>query len=212
MLRISFHLAVVWLFSIASLRARARAEDVSEAQLAAGNELLAAGKAAFGDGRYNDALYDYEQAYQRTQRPSVLYRIGDTADKLGAHERAISAFQQYLAALPTAKDAEFVQSRIAANREALRVNEAPAPNTGALSPVAAAETAADSGKSSPLAVAPSDRKDLARAWWLWAGAGTLAVATIVIVAVLVGSSSTHQVAPIKGNVGGTIHTLEGPSP
>jgi tetratricopeptide (TPR) repeat protein len=208
MRRIFFHLALILFLTTAS---RAFAQGVSEAQVTAGNELLAAGKVAFNEGRYKEALNDYEQAYQRTQRPAILYRIGDTADKLGDHERAISAFQQYLEAVPNAKDADFVRSRIDANRQALHASEAQA--ASALSPAAAAQTtAADSGKSAPTDAAPSDGKDLARAWWLWAGAGTLAVATIVIVAVLVGPSSTHQVAPIKGNVGGTVHTLEGPTP
>jgi tetratricopeptide (TPR) repeat protein len=211
MLRILCHLGFAVSLAALPLTANAQSATPGEQQIAAGNELLAAGKTAYAESRFAQALEDFEQAYQRTQRPSILYRIGDTADKLGQHERAVTAFQSYLDAVPKATDADFIRSRIAANREALRVGDT-APTSHALSPQAAAlaGTAADADPSAPAAVAPSDGTDLKRAWWLWAGGGTLVVATIVIVAVLVGSSSTHQVAPVKGNVGGTVRTLEGP--
>jgi tetratricopeptide (TPR) repeat protein len=215
MLRILCLLASAVLLGGVPVRVAAQSTAPGEQQLAAGNELLEAGKAAYAAGRFAEALNDFEQAYQRTQRASILYRIGDTADKLGDHERAISGFQQYLEAVPNAKEADFVRSRIAANRQALQHPGAQAPLAApALSPAAAAHAAEPDPVSTPKApvdAAPSASKDLKREWWLWAGAGTLAVATIVIVAVVIGSSdNTQQVAPVKGNVGGIVRTLEGP--
>jgi hypothetical protein len=211
-------LRMVWLLSSAVLcsglssRAVAQGSTPGEQQLAAGNELLEAGKQAYAAGRFAEALNDFEQAYQRTQRASILYRIGDTADKLGDHERAITGFQQYLEAVPKAKEADFVRGRIAANQEALRAAEAP-PGNPALSPAAAAQSTQAEVVALPKAAvggAPSDSKDLIHTWWFWAGAGTLVAATIVVVAVLVSSPSAQPIAPVKGNVGGVVRTLEGP--
>jgi tetratricopeptide (TPR) repeat protein len=212
MLRILGLVSSLALLGALPVRVEAQSAPPGEQQLAAGNELLEAGKTAYAEGRFAEALNDFEQAYQRTQRASILYRIGDTADKLGDHERAISGFQQYLDAVPHAKEADFVRGRIAANRQALQQPQAPLA-ASALSPAAAAHTAEpDPGSTpkAPLDAAPSDGKDLTREWWVWAGAGTLLVATIVVVGVLVSSPSTQQVAPVKGNVGGIVQTLEGP--
>jgi tetratricopeptide (TPR) repeat protein len=212
MLRILWLLGSAVLFGALPARVEAQSSTPGEQQLAAGNELLEAGKQAYAAGRFGEALNNFEQAYQRTLRSSILYRIGDTADKLGDHERAISGFQQYLDAVPMAKEGDFVRSRIAANREALRAAEAPPPNP-ALSPAAAAQsTQADVAATPKAAVgaAPSDSKDLMHAWWFWAGAGTLVAATIVVVAVLVSSPSAQPIPPVKGNVGGVVRTLEGP--
>jgi len=187
----------------------------SQQQLAAGNELLQAGKAAYSAGRFAEALYDFEQAYQRLQRPSILYRIGDTADKLGEHERAISALRQYLDVQPQATDREFVESRIRANLEALQVAHAVRANNPALSPEAAARGANGAAATPPTTddashLASAKPPSVMRAWWLWAGAGTVAVASIVIVAVLMGSASARESPPVQGNVGGVVQTLGAP--
>jgi tetratricopeptide (TPR) repeat protein len=217
MLRILCFLGSAVLLGAVSARAEAQSsmpseQQPGEQQLAAGNELLEAGKQAYAAGRFAEALNDFEQAYQRTQRASILYRIGDTADKLGDHERAISGFQQYLVAVPQAKEGDFVRGRIAANQEALRAAEV-APANPALSPAAAAQsTQADVAATPAAAVgaSPSDSKDLIHTWWFWAGAGTLVAATIVVAAVLVSSPSAQPIPPVKGNVGGVVRTLEGP--
>jgi tetratricopeptide (TPR) repeat protein len=184
----------------------AGAQDApSRQQIAAGNELLQAGKAAYSGGHFAEALYDFEQAYRRLERTSILYRIGDTADKLGNHDRAVSALRQYLEAEPQAGDREFIESRIAANLEALSV-AAP----GALSP----EAAAASSGAGKAAAAPQDATrsghNRAGPWWAWAGAGTLVVVGIVVVAALVGAGSPHEQAPVKGNIGGVVQTLGAP--
>jgi tetratricopeptide (TPR) repeat protein len=209
MLRIVRHLALSIALLICSAPAALCAQEgQSPEQLAAGNELLEAGKAAYTEGHLSEALSDFEQAFARTRRPSILYRIADTADKLGEHERAIDAFEDYLAAFPNSKDREFITQRIAANRAALATPAAQA----ALSPEAAAQAAPPSAEAaSPLAPAPAAAsKPLLKQWWLWAGAGVIVVAGVVVTALLVGSSSTHKSGPINGNVGGVVETLRTP--
>jgi tetratricopeptide (TPR) repeat protein len=210
MLRIFWYLGLSLLLGVLPVQASAQYAP-SQQQLEAGNELFQAGKVAYGERRFADALYDFEQAYQRLQRPAILYRIGDTADKLGEHERAVSALRLYLDAQPQAQDREFIESRIRANLEALQLPRVGA-TADALSPEAAARSStnvpAPTGSTPPPA--PSNGKDVLRAWWLWAGAGTVAVAGIVVAAVLIGSSSTHAQPPVQGNVGGVVQTLGKP--
>jgi hypothetical protein len=46
-------------------------------------------------------------------------------------------------------------------------------------------------------------------WWLWAGAGGVVVVGIVIAALSLGSSATSP-DPLRGNLGGAVHTLSRP--
>ena len=188
-------------------RGVAAQEGPSQQQIAAGNELLQAGKVAYSEGRYADALNDFEQAYQRLQRPSVLYRIGDAADKLGEHERAVSALREYLDSAADTPDRAFIESRIEANLAAQRE---PVP-AKAISPEAAA---AGSAAAPDAATAPDGATrgghGNAGPWWLWVGAGTVAVAGIVVAAILVGSGSPSERPPVEGNVAGVVQTLGAP--
>jgi tetratricopeptide (TPR) repeat protein len=192
-----WQLGLCLLLGVAPLRVNAQ-DAPSAQQVAAGNELLEAGNQAFSAGRYAEALESFEQAHQRLQKPAILKRIGQSADKLGDHEKAASAYEWYLGAEPKAPDRAQIESRIKANREAQQ---------GALSPEAAARAGA--GDLEAPEQATTQDPDRNQAWWLWAGAGVLAVASIVVIAVVVGSSSTHDQAPARSNVGGVVLTLEG---
>jgi tetratricopeptide (TPR) repeat protein len=208
MLRIFWHLGLSVLLVALALPVSAQ-DGPSKQQIAAGTELLEAGKAAYSAGHFAEALYDFEQAYQRVPRPSIMYRIGDTADKLGEHERAVEALQQYLDLQPNAVDRAFIEGRIQANLTALQI---PRVGGAALSPQAAAQTSTNASSASAAApsAATESRASAAGPWWLWLGVGTLAVASIVVVAVLVGPSSTRDQAPVRGNVGGVVQTLGAP--
>ena len=173
------------------------------------------GKAAFEAGRLTEALEAFETSYKQTKRPRALFRVGDTADKLGNRARAISAFREYLSLVPGSKDRPFIEGRIRANEAVVqqpgvqerspvqppRVGEANQPPTAA---APSAPTAATSGTQ-----AAEDNP--AGPLWLWAGAGVVAVAAIVVTGILVGhSSSSSTPEPVRGNVGGTIQTLGRP--
>jgi len=176
------------------------------------NDPWEVGKAAYDAGRLDEALSAFELSYKQTKRPRALYRVGDTADKLGQSARAISAFQEYLRLVPAAKDRPFVESRIRANE--VIVAHSPPPPPMAAQP-ATEEMSADapaaqtpSAPTAATAASPSSSSSGAGPVWLWAGAGVLAVTAIVVAGVLMGSSSASSTpAPIRGNVGGTIQTL-----
>jgi len=187
------------------------------------NDPLETGKAAFDAGRLEEALDAFETAYKRNKKPRTLFRVGDAADKLGIHARAISAFQEYLRLAPGSKDRPFVESRIRANEAAAAqptsVSGAPSQPLAASSPVrdvgpATAPSQVARAAEADTTVAPGaapqadDTESSAGPVWIWAGAGVLAVTAIVVAGVLVGSSSASSTpAPVRGNVGGTIQTL-----
>ena len=202
MLRMLWRLGLCLTLGCLPLRAIAQP---SAGQLAAGNELSAAGERAYAAGRYAEALENFAQAHQRLQKPALLYRMGESAEKAGMFDRAVTAFEAYLGTVSDARGRAAVEKRIEADRRAQQ--------RGSLSPEVAARSAADSDASGDATLQPaaSPGKDgnVARAWWLWAGAGALAVAGIVVVAVLVGPSSSHEARPAQGNVGGVVLTLEG---
>jgi tetratricopeptide (TPR) repeat protein len=188
--------------------ARAQAQDGSPAQKAAGEALLESAATASKQGQYAAALRDYEQALARLGRPTIYYYIGDAAARLGEDERAISAFRDYLALSPAVRNRAEVEQRIAA----LEAKQAQAgsvkPVRADLSPAAAAGTEQGSlemGSTAPSQASADDRGQ--GLWWLWAGIGVAVVAT-VIAAVVVTSSDDPPQPPQRGDVGGTIQTLE----
>lgn len=193
------------------------AQDASPGQKAAGEALLESASAASKQGRYAEALRDYEQALARLGRPTIYYYIGDTAARLGDNHRAISAFRDYLALSSAPRNRAEVEERIRAleaKRDATGAGKpTPAAQPSAeadLSPTAAAKTeqgavAMDSAPSAGQA-STSDRDH--GMWWLWTGIGVAVVAT-VIAAVVVTTSDDPPQPPLRGDVGGTIQTLEG---
>jgi tetratricopeptide (TPR) repeat protein len=200
-------------FTIASASSVTCAQDsgISEGQRAAGEALLASGKAAYRAGNYSEALRSFQQALARLGRPAIYEDIGDAAAKYGDHQRALDAYREYLGAISNASDRAEVERKIKTQQEALAEagGGTKAPD---LSPTAAAsstdEAAAPEPTGEPGAPAQA-KKDAAggELWWLWAGIGAAVVGT-VIAALIVTSSNDPVQPPMRGSVGGTIQTLE----
>jgi len=96
-----------------------------------------AGELAYSAGRFENALDYFERACALSQRPVLLFNIGTAAERLRHDDRAIEAFEGYLAAMPDAPNAASVRSRL----EILR-------RSAAASTVdARAETTADAANS-----------------------------------------------------------------
>lgn len=91
----------------AEIDARARAE-------------FEAGRGAYDQGAFAEALRRYEAAYALSQRPALLFNIGRAADSNGELERAESAYLAFLQAVPEAENRKFVEARL----EVLRTGKA----------------------------------------------------------------------------------------
>ncbi len=104
----------------------ALAQDAPEEEEARG--LFMAGRAAFDDGRYDEALAHFEASYTKSGRPELLFNIGLSAQRAGRFNRAIQAFEQYLRDAPDATNRRDVEARL----DEARASRAAAPETDAM--------------------------------------------------------------------------------
>ncbi|MET0390114.1 MAG: hypothetical protein ABW321_29350, partial [Polyangiales bacterium] len=101
----------------------------------------------------------------------------------------------------------FVESRVRENRlrlEAQRAALAEPAGVEANAPATAPAQAPAPALHAASAKSPS------QPWWLWVGAGALVVGGITVAAVLLGAPAASTPAPIRGNVGPVVRTLNGP--
>lgn len=98
------------LFAFSLLAPPSFAQDNARNQEARG--LYEAGAVAFGDGRFEDALGRWEEAYALTELPALRYNIGTANDRLGQAREALSHYRAYLEAVPDAENRNYVVRRI----------------------------------------------------------------------------------------------------
>jgi tetratricopeptide (TPR) repeat protein len=144
------HLPACLLGSFLAASSAALAQPADAARDEEARNLFQAGRVAFSDGRYDDALSYFEKAYELSGRPELLYNVGTAADRPRRTEQAVAAFEQFLAEVPEdAANRKEVESRVGllkqeleerrlreeeiARREAesaARAEEAPPPSYG----------------------------------------------------------------------------------
>jgi tetratricopeptide (TPR) repeat protein len=182
-------------------------QGISEGQKAAGEALLASGRAAYRAGNYAEALRSFQQALARLGRTAIYEEIGDAAAKQGDHQRALDAYHEYLGAISNAPDRAEVEAKIKVQQA--RVAEAAGGKGLDLSPSAAANASDDatSDATGEPGAPVQAKKSGGELWWLWASIGAVVVGT-VIAAVIVNSSSDSVQPPMRGDIGNTIQTLE----
>lgn len=116
---------LVALLATCSIPASAHAQHDEEA-----HGLFTAGAAAFQAGRYDEALGYFQHAYDLSQRPELLFNIGQSADRARQDDIALDAFRRYLAAVPDVPDREQIEGRIRVLERAAAAHAvAPAPET-----------------------------------------------------------------------------------
>ncbi|NCQ35437.1 hypothetical protein GW813_10300 [bacterium] len=157
--------------------------------------LYEAGTRAYDAGHFEEALMRYQNAYQLSQRPALLYNLAVCFDRLDRKAEAADAYARFLDAVPSSPRAAIVRSRIEVLRTSLAREAANADGRHA-SPLdtdattdTPADTAVESGDqqsdtgSAPAAVEPRASRSLAGPIVAFSvgGAGlvTFAVAAIV---------------------------------
>jgi tetratricopeptide (TPR) repeat protein len=75
-------------------------------------ELFLKGDAAYAEGRYEEALAAFQEAYDLSGRPQLLFNISNSLERLGRYQEAVDALDKYLAS-GKAKDRDVVQKRLA---------------------------------------------------------------------------------------------------
>ncbi|UJR85219.1 tetratricopeptide repeat protein [Sandaracinus amylolyticus] len=177
--------------------------------------LFEAGRVAFADGRFEDALEYFERSHELSGRPELLYNIGTSSDRLRREREAVTAFEAYLEALPDAPNRREVEGRLRVLREEIAREDEQA------AAVAAAEAAAaQDAASAPIAepageTAERDEggEDVLTAWWLWTIIGVV-VAGGVAGAVVAATVAQEDVYPpyTTGDGGAIAITLTVPIP
>ncbi len=76
-----------------------------------------AGRDAYREGRYESALRHFEKSYELSGRPGLLWNIATAADRLRRTDRAIEAFELFLAAQPDSELRPQVEARLRVLRE-----------------------------------------------------------------------------------------------
>ncbi len=99
--------------------AQPEAEETSDPSEEEARARFTAGRIAFADGRYEDALSDFERSYALSGKPELLYNIGAAADRLRRDEEALEAFERFLEEMPDHPSRSEVQRRVSLLRESI---------------------------------------------------------------------------------------------
>ena len=141
-------------------RPQAWAADDDGAALLRARARFVDGEKLYALGRFEEALPEYEAAYNAAPLPEFLFNIGQCHRNLGHHTEAIFAFKKFLREKPTADNQAAVQALIAeleSEREGLAASRRSVFQPPLIPPV--------EPKEPPR---PTSHRSYSR-WWLLAG-------------------------------------------
>ncbi len=158
------------------------------------------GNAHYEAGRYGEAEHAFREAYALSGRSGFLWNMAQCARLAGESRRALALYRRYLDAAPDGgqrAEAERWIAMLEAQQSAAR-SPVPAPSR----PAPARSTLPRPRPILALPVQPPDESAdpaLYERWWFWAGTG--AIVSGVVAAVLWSSSSSSQgPAPDQGAI------------
>lgn len=202
----------IWLLALLSGSiAAAAGKESPEVQA---REQFRLGQKAYDEGKFDDALKAFSEAYGLQPTPAFLFNIAQCHRNLGNYERAGVFYQQYLelsrssenaaavrALLSEVQAADKEEKRKAAEQEALRQKQLNAAKLAAAAPVAdrrhdlgLKEASASASGRSPE-VAKESGYPIFKKWWFWTGIGVIAAGTTAYFV-----ASHHSADPTLGNV------------
>ena len=127
------------------------------------------GEKLFALGKFDDALEEYQTAFDAKPLPGFLYNIGQCYRNLADYDQAIFSFKKYLKLDPDAPNREAVERLI----EELEDKKAEG----------------EGQKFIRKPVKPTEKKPIYQKWWFWTGVGVLAVGSGVGIYAASGGSS-----------------------
>lgn len=98
------------------LSAPAAAQEVDEAEARA---LFGAGQAAYEAGRFDAALSRFQEAYELTRRPIILWNIALAADRARQDALALETYRRFLAEVPDSPNVHDYRARALARVDVL---------------------------------------------------------------------------------------------
>jgi tetratricopeptide (TPR) repeat protein len=130
------------------------------------------GEKLFALGRFDDALAEYQKAFEEYQLPEFLFNIGQCHRNLGAYDEAIFSFRKYLRLKPDAENREATEELIA-ELEAEKARNPSRPGKKRVEPVPSGKD-----KDNVSAATPVYKK-----WWFWTGVVVVAGAAVTAVVI-----------------------------
>jgi Tetratricopeptide repeat len=70
------------------------------------------GRTAYDLGRFEEAIKEFEAAYETKPHPAYIYNLAQTYKQKGDHQKAVFYYRRYLKLEPTAKNREVIETRI----------------------------------------------------------------------------------------------------
>lgn len=74
-------------------------------------EVFQKGDVAYAEGRYEEALANFQEAYDLSGRAQLLFNVSNALERLGRYQEAVDALEKYLAS-GKAKERDVVQKRL----------------------------------------------------------------------------------------------------
>ncbi|CAN5852856.1 hypothetical protein BH11MYX2_BH11MYX2_01340 [soil metagenome] len=118
----------------------------------------------FALGKFQDALAEYQEAYDAKPLPGLLFNIGQCYRNLGEYDQAIFSFEKYLKLKPDAENRDQVQDYIS-NLEREKDKESSA----------RLDLIKKQNKNEPQPQSPDEGKPVYKKWWFWTAVGVVAV-------------------------------------
>lgn len=124
----------------------ARAQSTPDANQERAKELYQNGSLLYDEGRYEDAIVAFQEAYRLSEQPKLLYNIAQAQERLGRYQDALDTLSRYRAYAP-AEEREALDRRIR-NLER-RLEEAGSAPTPTPAPTATAPSSAPAPTPTP---------------------------------------------------------------
>ncbi len=157
-----------------------------------------AARVLYGEQKYEDAIAQFEKAFQTIPDPKIWFNLGQCHRMLNHQEQALFYYRKFLEALPTIKDlpeakkaavekevrqwVDELEKEKAAEEERLRKEEAEKAERERLERERAGqgtkEPGTDPGKGPDV---PAGSGGLTSKWWFWTGVGATVVFTAATV-------------------------------
>ncbi len=100
------------MLAVAMLLALVRGASAEDAETRVAKRYFEKGQKLFALGKFDQALEEYQAAYDAKPIPDILFNIGQCYRNLGDFEAAIFSFKKYLKLTPRAENRELVEDYI----------------------------------------------------------------------------------------------------
>src|SRR3982751_3936783 len=106
------HLSLAVLTAVLLSAATARAQDKPVDTKAAAKEHYTRGTSFYDLGRYDDAIKEFEAAYELKNDPAFLYNLAQSYRQVGNHEQAVHFYKTYLRYVPKPPNKADIEEKI----------------------------------------------------------------------------------------------------